>query len=111
MRVRIPRSVDRAWDRAERHGRALGAVVLLLVAGAGALWLPALGALAVGILLGAAAALWRTARRLAALRADNDELLRENGALHHRVAALERGIREHGSVETQVLPFIPSEDD
>ncbi|MDX6741300.1 hypothetical protein [Actinocorallia sp. A-T 12471] len=111
MRVRIPKSVDRAWDWAERHGKALAAVLLLLVAGAGALLLPALGALAAGILIGAVVTLWRTRRSVAALRADNDQLLRDNGALRHALAAVEHGVRKQGSVDTQVLPFIPSEDD
>ncbi|GAB2837497.1 hypothetical protein GCM10022221_41100 [Actinocorallia aurea] len=111
MRVRIPKSVDKAWDWTERNGKAVGTVVLLIVAGAGALWMPALGALAAGILVGAVAVLWRTRRRVAALRADNDQLLRENGAMKHALAALEHGVRRQGSVETQVLPFIPAEED
>ncbi|WP_148086135.1 hypothetical protein [Actinocorallia herbida] len=109
--MRIPKSVDKAWDWAERRGKVLGAVLLLLVAGVGALWLPALGALAVGILVGALVALWRTRRTVASLRADNDQLLRENGAMRHALAALEHGVRRQGSVETQVLPFIPAEED
>lgn len=105
--MRIPKRVDAAWDWAERHGRALSAGTILLIIAVGALWLPALGALVAGMVVGGALVRWRTRRRLARLTADNDQLLRQNGALRHKIALLERGVREQESVTTQRLPSIP----
>ncbi|GAB3669942.1 hypothetical protein GCM10027589_38230 [Actinocorallia lasiicapitis] len=109
--MRIPKRVDAAWDWAERHGRALALGILLVVAVVGALLMPAVGTLAVGMLVGGFAVHRRLTRRLARLRADNDQLLRDNGALHHRIALLERGIKQEASLSTQVLPAIPEADD
>lgn len=109
--MRIPKRVDAAWDWAERHGRALFAGTVLLLITVGALWLPALGALVAGLVVGGALARWRSVKGLARLRADNDELLRQNGALTHRIALLEQGVKEQASLTTQRLPFIPEPDE
>lgn len=105
--MRIPKRVNAAWDWAEEHGRALSAGTILLIIVVGALWLPALGALVAGMVVGGVLVHWRTRKRLDGLRADNDQLLRQTGALRHRITLLEQGVREQASLTTQRLPFIP----
>jgi len=106
-KVRIPKRVNAVWDWAEQHGRALSAGTILLIVVVGALWLPALGALVAGMVVGGEAVRRRSRRRLERLQSDNDQLLRQNGALRHKVALLEQGIREQASLTTQRLPVIP----
>ncbi|GAA2731767.1 hypothetical protein [Actinocorallia aurantiaca] len=105
--MRIPKRVNAVWDWAEQHGRALSAGTILLIVVVGALWLPALGALVAGMVVGGEAVRRRSRRRLERLQSDNDQLLRQNGALRHKVALLEQGIREQASLTTQRLPVIP----
>lgn len=105
--MRIPKRVNAVWDWAEEHGRALSAGTILLIIAVGALWLPALGALVAGAVVGGVLTHWRLKRRLERLRADNDQLLRQTGALRHRITLLEQGVREQASLTTQRLPFIP----
>ncbi|WP_106400404.1 hypothetical protein [Actinocorallia populi] len=105
--MRIPKRVNAAWDWAERHGRALSAGTILLIITVGALWLPALGALVAGMVVGGVLVHRRMRRRLGRLQADNDQLLRQTGALRHKIALLEQGVRRESSVTTQRLPFIP----
>ncbi|MEO3788316.1 hypothetical protein ABGB12_33735 [Actinocorallia sp. B10E7] len=105
--MRIPKRVNAVWDWAEQHGRALSAGTVLLLIVAGALWLPALGALVVGTVVGGVLVRGRSKKELVRLRLDNDQLLRQNGALHHKIALLEQGVRERSSLTTQQLPFIP----
>lgn len=108
--MRIPKHVNATWDWAERHGRVLGLTTMLVLTVVGALLLPALGALAAGILVGAVVMHRRMTRRLVRAKAENDELLRENGALAHEVTLLRKGILAEQSLATQQLPFIPESD-
>ncbi|GAA3241008.1 hypothetical protein [Actinocorallia longicatena] len=109
--MRIPKRVDAAWDWAERHGRALTLGILVVVAVVGALVMPTLGALAVGLLIGGVVVYRRLARRIERLRADNDQLLRDNGNVHHQLALMRRGVKQESSLSTQVLPYIPDSEE
>jgi hypothetical protein len=84
--------------------------VLVVVSGA-ALWLPALAAFGLGALIGGVVVRWRLVRRLARLRAEADDLLRENGALRHRNTMLSRGVAVSSGQLTQKLPIIPRDDE
>jgi uncharacterized membrane-anchored protein YhcB (DUF1043 family) len=85
-------------------------VVPLAVAALAVLWMPALAALAVGVVVGGVAVHYRMSAKVARLRAEADDLLRENGALRHEKTVIAKATSTSGSVLTQKLPSIPEED-
>jgi hypothetical protein len=105
--VKIPKRVNNALDWAEDHIRVITVVTALVVVSAAALWMPALAAFVLGVLVGGVAVRWGTSRRLARLRAEADDLLRENGALRHEKTVLSRGVIASSGQLTQKLPIIP----
>jgi hypothetical protein len=106
--VKIPKRVNNALDWAEDNIRVIMIVVALVIVSATALWLPAIAAFVAGALVGGVAVRWRMARRLARLRADADDLLRENGALRHQKTMLSQGVIASSGQLTQRLPVIRS---
>jgi hypothetical protein len=109
--VKIPKRLNAALDWAADNTRAILIVLLLAVAAAAALWMPALAALAVGVGVGGVAVHIRMSARVARLRAEADDLLRENGALRHEKTMMAKGNVASGILLTQTLPSIPEEDD
>jgi hypothetical protein len=109
--VKIPKRVNTALDRAAEHARTTSVVLLLVVAAVVAVWLPALAAFAVGIAVGGVAVHARMSRKVARLRAEADDLLRENGALRHQATRVSQSSVTSGAVLTQRLPSIPEDDD
>jgi hypothetical protein len=108
--VKIPRRLNAALDWAAAHARVILIVVPLAVAAVAVLWMPTLAALAVGVGVGAVAVHYRMSRRVNRLRAEADDLLRENGALRHQRTVLARRGGASESVLTQRLPSIPDAD-
>jgi hypothetical protein len=98
-------------DWAAGHARVILVVLPLAVAAAAALWLPALAAFAVGVGVGSVAVHVRMGRRVARLRAEADDLLRENGALRHEKTLVAKASVASASVLTQKLPSITEEHD
>ncbi|WP_026416027.1 hypothetical protein [Actinomadura oligospora] len=114
--MRIPKPVNAALDWAEQHFGALAAVVALVLAAAAALALPRLVGLplagfVLGTAIGGFVVYARMSRRLARARRDNDDLLRENGALRHRNTILSSGVITRESQTTQALLMIPEDED
>jgi hypothetical protein len=109
--VKIPKRVNNALDWAENNIRVITIVTVLVVVSGAALWLPALAAFGLGALIGGVVVRWRLVRRLARLRAEADDLLRENGALRHRNTMLSRGVAVSSGQLTQKLPIIPRDDE
>ncbi|MFC4911543.1 hypothetical protein [Actinomadura gamaensis] len=114
--MRIPKPVNAALDWAEQHFGALAAVVALVVAAGAALALPRsvglpVAGLVLGLALGGFAVFVRMSRRLARARKENDDLLRENGALRHRNTILSSGVITREAQATQALLMIPDEDE
>jgi hypothetical protein len=107
--VRIPKRVNTAWDWAEKNAGLLGCVVMLVVAVGTALVLPTLAALAIGVFLGAVVVHRRMRARERRLRAQIDDLLRENGALRHERTMLASGVIEAQERDTVALMIIPEE--
>jgi hypothetical protein len=114
--VKIPKRVNTAWDWAEENGRTIVIITVLVVSGVSALWLPALGAFIFGAAVGGGVVALGLARKIARLRAVNDDLLRENGALRHQKVRAEKkaevttGEIISDSLVTQRLPYIAEED-
>jgi hypothetical protein len=108
--VRIPRSLNAALDWAATNSRLILIVLLLMVAAVALVWLPALAALAVGVGLGGVAVHVRMSARVARLRAEADDLLRENGSLRHEKNVMAKARAESRSLLTQKLPSIPTEE-
>ncbi|ACY99344.1 MULTISPECIES: hypothetical protein [Thermomonospora] len=108
--MRIPKPVNAVWDWAEEHGRLMAMLVLLPVLTIGALWAPSLAAFAIGVTVGVMVTYTRLSRRITRLRAEVDELLRDNGRLRHRNTMLESGIVREETVVTQKLLTIPGLD-
>jgi hypothetical protein len=94
-------------DWTTEHARAILTVVPLLVAAVAVLWLPAVATFVVGIGVGGVAVHYRMSARAARLRAEADDLLRENGALRHQKTLIAKSADPSGSVLTQKLPSIP----
>jgi len=110
IRVKIPRRLNAALDWAATHSRAILIVVPLAVAVLAVLWMPALAAFAVGVGAGGLAVHYRMSARVARLRAEADDLLRENGALRHEKTVIAKGTGTSESVLTQKLPSIVEQD-
>ncbi|MES9536123.1 hypothetical protein [Actinomadura sp. NPDC000600] len=113
--MRIPKRVNTVLDWVEEHLLALAVVVaLVVVALVATLAPPAVGLPVAGFVLGAAAGGLlvhvRLSRRIARARSDNDNLLRENGALRHRNTVLASGVITREAQETQALVAIPEDD-
>jgi hypothetical protein len=112
--VRIPKPVNAALDWAEKHLGALGVVVTLVLAAGAALLLPhdfgfPIAGLVLGLAFGGFASHVRMAKRVARVRAEVDDLLRENGALRHRNTVLASGVITRESQTTQAFVAIPEE--
>lgn len=108
--MRIPRRLNATLDWAAAHARVILIVLPLAVAAVAVLWMPALAAFAVGIGVGGVAVHYRMSAKVARLRAEADDLLRENGALRHEKTVIAKATVTSGSVLTQKLPSIPEED-
>jgi membrane protein YdbS with pleckstrin-like domain len=105
--VKIPRRVNAAWDWLETHVRFIWAVAIVIIVVAAARWVPELAAFILGAAISGFLVRLRMAARVARLRAETDDLLRENGALRHEKTVLAGGVLARQSVLTQRLPMIP----
>lgn len=113
--MRIPKRVNTVLDWMEQHYPALGVVVaLVMVALVATLTPSSVGIPAACFILGLAAGGLvvhvRSSRRVARVRNEVDNLLRENGALRHRNNILASGVITRESQETQALVSIPEDD-
>ncbi|WUI01138.1 hypothetical protein OHR68_04765 [Spirillospora sp. NBC_00431] len=113
--MRIPKRVNTVLDWMEEHHLALGAVVALIAVALVATLAPrSVGIPVATFILGLAAGGFtvhvRSSRRVARVRADVDNLLRENGALRHRNTVLASGVITREAQETQALMSIPEDD-
>jgi hypothetical protein len=109
--LRIPKRVNNALDWAEEHIRVITVVTALVVVSVAALWMPALAAFVLGVLVGGFVVRRWMARRMARLRAEADDLLRENGALRHEKTVLSQGVIASSGQLTQRLPVIRPADE
>jgi hypothetical protein len=107
--VRIPKRVNAVLDRAEAHIGALAVVVALAAAAAVAMWIPLVSGFLLGLAAGGFLVHLRKAKRVARLRAEVDDLLRENGALRHRNTVLASGVITREAQVTQALLEIPED--
>jgi hypothetical protein len=110
VRVKIPRRFNAVLDRAADHARVISIALLLAVAAATAVWIPALAAFAVGVGVGGVAIHVRMSAKVARLRAEADDLLRENGALRHEKRVIAKAGVASGTLLTQRFPSIPEEN-
>ncbi|TDD31485.1 hypothetical protein E1287_26150 [Actinomadura sp. KC06] len=113
--MRIPKRVNTVLDWIEEHYLALGVVVALIAVALVATLAPrSVGIPVAAFILGLAAGGFtvhvRASRRVARVRADVDNLLRENGALRHRNTVLASGVITREAQETQALMSIPEDD-
>ncbi|MFI0367767.1 hypothetical protein ACH35V_07795 [Actinomadura sp. 1N219] len=113
--MRIPKRVNTVLDWIEEHYLALGAVVALIAVALVATLAPRsvgipVSAFILGLAAGGFAVHVRASRRVARVRADVDNLLRENGALRHRNTVLASGVITREAQETQALMSIPEDD-
>ena len=108
--MRIPRRVNALLDWAAHNARVILVVLPLAVAAIAVLWMPALAAFAVGVGAGGVAVHFRMTAKVARLRAEADDLLRENGALRHEKTVIAKANVSSVSVLTQKLPSIPEQD-
>ena len=109
--MKIPRRVNATWDWVERHVGIIWAVAAMAIAAATARWVPALGAFILGAAVSGLVVRARMGARVAKLRAEADDLLRENGALRHEKTVLASGVLSAQSVLTRKLPMIPQRPD
>lgn len=101
--LRIPGPVDKAIGVVESHPLPVAGIGALLGAGAAAwLWQSMFTAIGLGI-AGVVTGWLIREPRIAALQADNDQMLRDNAALESRVRHMERG---DASAPTQLLRII-----
>lgn len=107
--MKIPRRLNAALDLAAKNARVSLLVLLLVVAAVATLWIPALAAFALGIGVGGVVVHNRMSARVARLRAEADDLLRENGALRHEKTVIAKAGATSESLLTQRLPSIPEE--
>lgn len=108
--MKIPRRLNAVLDWASGNARVLLIVLPLAVAVVAVLWIPAVAAFAVGIGVGGVAVHIRMSTRVARLRAEADDLLRENGALRHQKTVIAKASVTSESVLTQKLPSIPEDE-
>jgi NAD(P)-dependent dehydrogenase (short-subunit alcohol dehydrogenase family) len=105
-RVKIPKHVNTVWDWVDAHIRLLILVATLAIVAVAGLWIPLLSVFVLGAIAGGLAVQSRIARRVTRLRAEVDELLRENGALRHEKTMLSSHVITSGTLLTQRLPVI-----
>ena len=108
--MKIPKRLNATLDWAAGHARLILIVLLLAVATATAAWIPAVAAFALGVGAGGVAVHHRMTAKVARLRAEADDLLRENGALRHEKTVIARGTVASGTSLTQVFPSISEKD-
>ncbi|WP_030169765.1 hypothetical protein [Spirillospora albida] len=113
--MRIPRRVNTVLDWTEEHFGALAVVVMLTVVAVVALLAPTrIGLPVAAFILGLAGGGFlihlRMSRRIARVRREADDLLRENGALRHRNTVLLSGVITREAQETQALVSIPDDE-
>jgi hypothetical protein len=111
--VKIPRRLNAVLDWAAGNARIILVILPLAVAAIVVMWMPALAAFAVGVGVGGVVVHVRMSARVARLRDEADDLLRENGALRHEKTVIAKaGARAatSESVLTQKLPSIPEAD-
>ena len=111
--MRIPRRLNAALDWAAGNVRVILVVLPLVVAAIVVLWMPALAAFALGVGVGGVVVHIRMSAKVARLRAEADDLLRENGALRHEKTVIAKTTAREAvseSVLTQKLPSIPEGD-
>ncbi|WP_131741402.1 hypothetical protein [Actinomadura roseirufa] len=114
--MRIPKRVNAVLDWMEHHFVALAVVVALVaVALVATLAPPVVGLPVAAFILGLAGGGFlvhlRMSRRVARVRGEVDDLLRENGALRHRNTVLASGVITREAQETQAFVAIPEDDD
>ncbi|MCW2902161.1 MAG: hypothetical protein JWO67_4426 [Streptosporangiaceae bacterium] len=107
--MKIPKHVNTVWDWVDDHIRLLAIIVALAAAAAAGLWLPILSAFVLGAALGGLAIHSRMSRRTTRLRAEVDDLLRENGSLRHENNMLIGGVISAQMLVTQRLPVITAD--
>ncbi|GAA2111845.1 hypothetical protein [Actinomadura alba] len=107
--MKIPKPVNAAWDWVEGHIRPIALVVVLFIAAGTVLWIPQIAAFVVGVAIGGLVVQMRMAKRLTRLRAEADDLLRENGSLRHEKTVLASGVISSQALLTQRLPVIPDD--
>lgn len=100
--LRIPGPVDTAIGVVESHPLPVAGIGALLGAGAAA-WLWQSMFTAIGLGIAGVVTGWLILPRIAALQADNDQLLRDNAALKSKVRHMERG---DASAPTQLMRVI-----
>ena len=111
--MKIPRRLNAVLDWAAGNGRIILIILPLVVAAIVVMWMPALAAFAVGVGVGGVVVHVRMSTKVTRLRAEVDDLLRENGALRHEKTVIAKaGARAttSESVLTQKLPSIPEAD-
>ncbi|MGH3373544.1 MAG: hypothetical protein ACRDP6_02270 [Actinoallomurus sp.] len=108
--MKIPRRLNAVLDWAAGNARVLLVVLPLAVGVVAVLWIPAVAAFAVGIGVGGVAVHIRMSTKVARLRAEADDLLRENGALRHQKTVIAKASVTSESVLTQKLPSIPEDE-
>lgn len=94
----------------ERHGRVTVIAMALGSASVAAVFLPALAAVIAGLVIGGMAVQIRMGRRVARLRAEIDDLLRETGSLRHQKNVLGSGVIEAQTMITKKLIVIPEDE-
>jgi hypothetical protein len=104
--VKIPKHVNMVWDWVDAHIRLLILVATLAIVAVAGLWIPLLSVFVLGAIAGGLAVQSRIGRRVTRLRAEVDELLRENGALRHEKTMLSSHVITSGTLLTQRLPVI-----
>ncbi|HEY7484171.1 MAG TPA: hypothetical protein VH912_06865 [Streptosporangiaceae bacterium] len=107
--MKIPKSVNKALDRAGQNIRVVVAVAAAVIVSIVFWWLPLLSAFVLGITVGGILVHMRMAPRQTALRADVDDLLRQNGALRREKLTLASGVITSQSRLTAKLPVIPED--
>ena len=105
--MRIPRRVNAAWDWLEKQVPVIWAVAIVIGVVATARWVPELAAFVLGAAVSGFIVRLRMGARVTKLRAEADDLLRENGALRHEKTMLASGVISKQSLLTQRLPMIP----
>ncbi len=109
--MRIPQRLNAILDRTSGTAQIILLVLPLAVAAATAPWIPALATFALGVGIGGFAVHVRLSAKVARLRAEADDLLRENGTLRHEKTLIAKTAVASESVLTQKLPSISYQND
>ena len=105
--MKIPKSVNGALDWTGQNVRIFAAVGAAVIVAISVWWIPLLSAFVLGVAIGGIVIHQRMAVREARLRADIDDLLRQNGALRREKLTLASGVIEKQAQLTAKLPVIP----